>query len=792
MTSYLGKLEAIEQEEILQEEIRVVKQQKKILSEIDNAVAVSRLQNIDPAYGYTSTYVPFSGQTIYNPKVDTQKVASNKTNVQTEQDLIAQNTATTSGSTVNTGPQDVPPQENPLHDYAPYNYLLTLSCLTKTQFNDGDTDGLVISRSAGKGTTGNAPLDKDFYINNLVVRNTISPTAQAGTGTVFQVMFDVTEPYGVSFIDALIQAADAQGYDNHLKAVYNLKIEFAGIDDDGNPTEIASSTTRNIPVHIYQVEMQIEAGVSVYQISAVPATMLGLTEVHGVTKEAYTIFGDTVEQVLTNFFAQINNTQSTLKTQKKIQEVDVYNIDVEQSTELVKTKLGYDEQSDANSILNYAHTKVSPVEAKRVINIPKGTPIQAFIEAVIRESNFYKKQFTDDMEPVTDDMTIARVFTQLKMKADDNGNNRPAYEFVYIVREQKVTSAYFSKNAVDVITDRSPAKIYNYIYTGENRDVLAFDITYKFGYYQAIPYVENNDNDAQTSNASGEKDQVNADTTQKGSSGKGISQVTTEPEDSKYKGGLNLSVNKKNGEIGRIFEQIIADPSADLLVTTLEIIGDPFWISQKPVLNKSFTESHVESSPYTDELGAVSPDGREVLIDFNFKTPQDLDDDTGIFFNNQRVTFSGKYKVFMCASRFADGVFTNELEMVRMRFQEDDEPQLPREGTGAEGPGGRYSNLNSDQDFADNTSTNVVKTSGKQIYKSTNTVGPFVDNTIRDFPRVATIEEQFLRGGNLSQQTINKLVRQYGENYEQKLAGDPIEQSRYWNGRPTKIHTFED
>ena len=689
MTSFLGKLEAQEQAEILEQEVRV----EKLRKDSENA---SRLQNIDPAYGYTSTYKPFSGQTIYNPKVDTQKVASNKTNVQTEQDLISQNAflqdpgltngniGTTPGSTANTGnTQDLPPIENPLHDYAPYNYIITLSCLSKTQFNQGEYEGIVIARSGGKGTTGASPLDKDFYINNLVVRNTITPTAQAGTGTVFQVLFDVTEPYGVSFIDALIQAADAQDYANHLKAVYNLKIEFRGINDDGQPTDVIPFSTRNIPIHIYQAEMQIDAGVSVYQISAVPATMLGLTEVHGKTKEAYTIYGDTVQEVLTNFFDAMNNTQSTLEAQNKILHADEYTIDVEQSTALIKTKLGYDELSDANSILNYSNVKISPVEAKRAINIPKGTSIQAFIEAVIRESDFYKDQFTDDMQPVSDDMTIARVFTQLEIVQDDNGNNRPSYRFVYIVREQKVTSAYFNKQGGDLVSDRSPAKIYNYIYTGQNRDVLAFDITYKFGYYQAIPYVENNDNDPQTNNKSGTKSEVNAETSQQGAGNKGVSQVTTEPEDSLYKGGLNLSVNKKNGEIGRIFEQIISDPSADLLVTTLEIIGDPYWIAQKPVTNKTFTESHVESAPYTDELGAVSPDGREVLIDFNFKTPTDLDDDTGIFFNNQRVTFSGKYKVYMCASRFADGMFTNELEMVRMRFQEDDEPEVVANNQGA-------------------------------------------------------------------------------------------------------------
>ena len=67
-------------------------------------------------------------------------------------------------------------------------------------------------------------------------------------------------------------------------------------------------------------------------------------------------------------------------------------------------------------------------------------------------------------------------------------------------------------------------------------------------------------------------------------------------------------------------------------------------------------------------------------------------------------------------------------------------------------------------------------------------MGPFVDNTIRDYPKRATIEEEFLLGGHLSPETTDKLVKQYGENYAEKLAGPPEVNK---DGK-TRIHTFED
>ena len=589
--------------------------------------------------------------------VDNARPSSQKQTTQTQQDIDTADIIET----------------NPLHDFAPYNYNITLSCVSKEDFNNGtDTAGVVIAKSAGKGKTGPSPLDKDFYIDNLVIRNTVSPTQQGGTGTVFQVLFEITEPFGLSFIDALILAADKQKYSNHLKAVYLLTIDFFGIDDEGKPSAAPiSRTSREIPIHIYSVELNVDAGVTTYAIQAVPATMLAFTDVHGRTKEAYSVTGDTVEEVLNNFFDAITRTQASFKNEGKVTFADEYVLDTSQSTNIIQTKIGYDKlKNDSKNIFNYSNLKSRPGRSQRAINIPKNTSIQAFVEALLRESAFYKDQFYPNLIPKQDKLFIMRLFTQLELKELDNGNNRPQYVFKYILREQEVTSAYFTKTASAFDKNYKSVRSYDYLYTGKNADVLQFDITYKFAFYEAMQYTAK-DNDEETSNIDGQASEPTQD--QKGGSGKGITQVTKEPENSKYNDSFQLSVNKENGEIGRIFQQIIEDPSADLLVTTLEIIGDPLWISQKGVTNKSFRDSYVEDSPNIDDNGAVIGDDSEVYIDFNFRTPEDLNDDTGLFFNDRRAAFSGKYKVFLCANRFAGGVFTNELEMVRMRFQEDDE-----------------------------------------------------------------------------------------------------------------------
>ena len=105
--------------------------------------------------------------------VDRQEATSNTKKAETQDQIQQNNEQVTTGESsvdgatnTSTGsPQDKIPQVNPLHDYAPYNYIITLSCIDKNTFNQGSSDeGIVIVKSGGKGVTGAPPLDKDFYI----------------------------------------------------------------------------------------------------------------------------------------------------------------------------------------------------------------------------------------------------------------------------------------------------------------------------------------------------------------------------------------------------------------------------------------------------------------------------------------------------------------------------------------------------------------------------------------------------------------------------------------------------
>ena len=593
-----------------------------------------------------------------------------------------------SNSTSNTSESTAAPEKkldlgdlvNPLHDYEPINYFISLSCLSSASYNTGDGDQILIAQSAGKAGQG---LGDDYYIDNLVIRNSLSPTAGgANSGTIYQVSFDVTEPYGTSFTDALITASKDLGYTSHLQAVFQLQIQFRGVDDDGNPAATSPpKTTRTIPIAIRAVDVKIEAGVSTYACQAVPTTGLANTELHGVTKEAITVVGYTVQEVIQDFFSKINNTQSTLKKEKKIAEADEFTLGVDESDkEILEARIPYDTNSDLQNTVQVKNLQEGPPSQRgRYITVPAGTPVQLFIEAIVKESDFVRSQFEPDGQPKNtkdDSMRTLRTFSRVEIlrASGGGGGQRPVYKFIWILRPQKVSANYFTKEAVDLVKDVNPVRTYDYLYTGKNKDILAFDLTYRFAYFQPIPYFNQAGDGKPSGDAYSGTDPTaflsQNDTTEQ--QGAGTSSIVSEAIATR-KDGFIASLNTVNGEATTLFEQILNDPAGDLLIVQMEILGDPLWIEQKTVSNRSFAGSHNTSSfPLVDANGAVVPDAYEVYVQVNFKTPTDLDDDTGLFKIQDAASFGGKYAVYMCESNFAGGLYTNILQMRRMRHQETD------------------------------------------------------------------------------------------------------------------------
>lgn len=189
----------------------------------------------------------------------------------TEQDVIE------SGSGVTEDPKPAP-TKNPLHDYATSTYGITLFLLTEKDYNTlvtnpqnwSPSNALISSAGNYKGVKRNPEFRDDFYFDNLKLDTVIGLNANTRGTNAIDISFTVIEPYGMTLLDRVINAATAAGSKNYLKQPYLLQIDFFGSKSLGDMQSPIPYLTKRIPIML--LEMKIKSGVkgTEYAIRAVP------------------------------------------------------------------------------------------------------------------------------------------------------------------------------------------------------------------------------------------------------------------------------------------------------------------------------------------------------------------------------------------------------------------------------------------------------------------------------------------------------------------------------------------
>lgn len=556
---------------------------------------------------------------------------------------------------------------NPLLDFETMNYVITLSCVSQQAYNNGtyrSSKGTVIAKTGGKGRQGTGPLSYDYYIERLTVRSTVAPSKKSFATNAYQIIFDVTEPLGVDLIPALIEASQRQGYRDHLSAVYLLTIDFVGNDDNGIPKKIGG-TTRYIPIRLFKVDIDVSESGAKYNINAAPYNYIEQLESHDTLQEAIPHTGSDVKSLVQDFFDVLNETRTELKDEAGvIVKPHLYEFDISSSSaDIIGSSLGFDaEGASANQAVN-----VSPkvpggnpnLRDSRKVIAQKGTSIVEYLTHVAQNSKFMLEQFGDTNESNSDIVSTIKIMPSTEIVDLDNGSGEPQYKFVYALRTQQI--------AVES-TNVGPVRTYNYIYTGQNTDVLNLDLKYQFAYFQPGRYYDAFQNKLKNDDDKLDKESQ-AGTVSQGMNIHGPSSTATVATAPKAADTVNPDAPAKNREMADVFRKILEDPAADLIVVDLEILGDPYWIEQKSIRpgNKQMT-----SNGQTEPDGSVSPDANNIVVQINAKYPSDLDDETGLMRLDQSAFFQGKFRVFMCESNFEGGIFQQTLSMTRFHEQDND------------------------------------------------------------------------------------------------------------------------
>lgn len=197
------------------------------------------------------------------------------------------------GQTKESPPPDFnPPLPNQLAQYASVNTIFTLSVLSDEAINWPDLTykkgnlGPIILKSAN-----GAPADKlirtafgsfNFYLDNFRMNTIVGLNKTTGVSNATSLSFNVIEPYSMGlFFQALQIAALEAGTPNYTQIPLLLTIEWKGWTDLNQETSIV---TRQIPIKLRQLGMQVSGKGCEYNIDAYPWNEQGLSKTYNEIK----------------------------------------------------------------------------------------------------------------------------------------------------------------------------------------------------------------------------------------------------------------------------------------------------------------------------------------------------------------------------------------------------------------------------------------------------------------------------------------------------------------------------
>ena len=345
---------------------------------------------------------------------------------------------------------------------------------------------------------------------------------------------------------------------------------------------------------------------------------------------------------------------------------------------------------------------------KRAFKFEKGTKITNIIEEMVLQSEYGKellnKKVVDGFRPWF--MVQSMVFNVPVKEVEDRKGRQPKI-YVFRVLPYRVHASVWMSPS-DVAPDTTPLlvsvnKEYNYLYTGKNKNVLNFDLKFNYRFLTPTPLDKGDDTLTKQNpggNARGDgKDLGNTVKEKEGNPDK--PKVPLKPlvgaDVEVITSGMRAVPQDTKDVIARTFHKALVYSNADMVQCDLEIMGDPYFLSDSGTGNYQSAEG---TTWFEDENGQIDHVRSNQYIIINFRTPfdyasgqslmqfpTDTDESGGMVVRE----FSGLYQVMQLQHIFESGQFRQSLKLNRMLNQQDldtkekgSDQVKPTEDTGVE------------------------------------------------------------------------------------------------------------
>jgi len=629
------------------------------------------------------------------------------------------------------------PEPNVLHEYASFTYRLTLGAQDLkdhqeiAEAGEGEDDkgfikgtpkmtAIMMVSGGGHevdGVTRDSIFEEDFYIEDLKMTTVIGSSAAGQGSNAIELSFTIMEPYAVSLIERLLALAEKLNYKNYIHIPYIFKIEFIGYNDAGEMLGIIPNTTKYIPFQLTYMQFQVSGKGSAYKCIGIPMSQMTFNQtVQAIPQEVQVAAGkigeffngkptgDSGNNTTGGFVETINAFHAKLA-------VDTAGSSARNAPDKIVIKIHKaiaDHQLQIANLSKVGMLKENFNPGAQVIDVSKptysfhaGTAITSVIRNMVLNSTYWTNQIKANdkirsanaaeafslaegrvgakTKATKEIPTVGvKITSSYKMLEYDEKANRHAYEATFIVAPYE-TAGHQSPSAGRSEIENI-AKVYDYLFTGKNQDILDLSIKFDLAFYNSLT---TNTEDAADAVPAGNNPKVTG-----GDPGDNLPQagdaIMQTPIDKKPPFGIEHIGNATAEEVAKLkasaLERSIMQSSAgDMITLDLTILGDPAFIKQDDILYRAEDDN---SNAHTFN-GSIKQDNGDMYLRLIFKTYDDINHDTGLRFEARNIlpssfqrhsTFDGFYRILMIDNIFSEGRFTQKLVVVRTYVQDTDKP----------------------------------------------------------------------------------------------------------------------
>lgn len=610
------------------------------------------------------------------------------------------------------GSQPLPSvRPNPLHAYSNWTYKFSFYALSRDKANmissgklkpGGEAallQGAVLICSSGGSPEHSSAFPKDMYFGAVNLETVVGLSSRSRGTDLVKLDFEIIEPYNATLLPRLVALnTQLNGNADWGLGFYLLKLDFLGYDDAGNPVKI-DKTTKYFPVSLVDVQFSVAAKHTMYKMSGVPYHQVSQSAldntipfhmeiVGGTVNEVFNANGPGSGQAVTNQAANALNERDAAEGGAPSAQVKASPVSkgvakaLNDNEEYIakgnpgKKKneysfefmdgIGDKEVFDATKYRNQGFAMSDPQgllkmidKTKNVFRIQAGTKISDLINIVLQMSKYY----TDQYGKTDQGLNLHKIIPQVEFVSYDETTKLWQRKIKFVVKKHTVYG-----QDVENFGRKAPpgySKKYQWLFSGQNKDVIDVDVNYKVAFYD----IKNANERIRVASADGsaQQEQVSSDKSKK------VGELNPRTYYASSIADMHNSAAKdrdaKTLSVEELFKRQF-DSAGDNISLRLTIVGDPDLIQQDNIL---YGPLQTDEEFIAD--GSLNFQTREAYFYFEFKAPfNDYSDTDGLFQVNSNSTnsFNGIYKVLTVKSEFNRGKFTQQVTNVRVRTQSNE------------------------------------------------------------------------------------------------------------------------